>query len=409
MTAWTEPAGPDDAVDGVVPALVARPSSVAEVQAEVRTAAAAGRALVVAGRGAHLAIGAPPRRLDVLLRLDRLDRVLAHEAADMTVTVEAGCPLDRLARALAAARQWLPLDPPHPEATTVGGLVATNLSGPLRASQGTVRDLLLGLRVVGADGALVAGGGRVVKNVAGYDLPKLHVGALGTVGVIVEATFKVRPRFACEEAVVIACPDARSAAEAAIAVRDAAEPLWLEAAGAGVVGDRATVVAGLGGLAEEVAEGRSAVLAVAAARGLEAIAVADGAGLRTRLGAFPLEPAAAVLRAAVLPLDVGEALDAVEATARAQRARVRWVAHASCGIVRVAVEEAAAVATLVAALRPRVAAREGTFVVERAAAAVKRGLDVWGDVGGGLGLMRRLKAAFDPAGTFAPGRFVGGL
>src|SRR5581483_5032917 len=139
-----------------------------------------------------------------------------------------GCPLAALGRVLAGAGQWLPLDPPRADATTVGGLVAADLSGPLRASQGRVRDLLLGIRTIGADGALVAGGGRVVKNVAGYDLPKLHVGALGTVGVIVEATFKVRPRPACEEAVVLACPQVRAAADAALAVRDAAEPLWLE-------------------------------------------------------------------------------------------------------------------------------------------------------------------------------------
>src|SRR5579883_2367234 len=276
---------------------------------------------------------------------------------------------------------------------------------PLRPAArlaGTVRDLLLGLRVVGADGALVTAGGRVVKNVAGYDLPKLHVGALGSVGVIVEATFKVRPRPACEEAVALACPEVRAAADAAIAVRDAVEPLWLEV-------DGTTVFVGLGGLVEEVAEGRAAVRAVAAARGLEAVVLADGSAVRARLAAFPTEPAAAVLRAAVLPLDLGATLADVEAAARAEGACVRWAAHASCGVVRVAVAEPAAVAPLVGALRPRIAAREGTLVVERAAAAVKRGLDVWGDTGSGLDLMRRIKAAFDPAGIFAPGRFVAGL
>src|SRR5207253_4337224 len=131
---------------------------------------------------------------------------------------------------------------------------------PLRASQGTVRDLLIGLRVVGADGALVTGGGRVVKNVAGYDLPKLHVGALGTVGVIVEATFKVRPRPAVEEAVVVACRSAREAADAALAVRDSTvAPLWLEVAGAEGPGEGPAAVVGLGGIAEEVSEARASV------------------------------------------------------------------------------------------------------------------------------------------------------
>ncbi|TMA36883.1 MAG: FAD-binding oxidoreductase, partial [Deltaproteobacteria bacterium] len=248
--AWAAPGRADDAVDGAVPAAVVRPGGVEEVQAVVRAAAEGRQALVASGRGAHLDVGAPPARLDALVRLDRLARLIDHQAADMTVTVETGCSLACLAAALAAAGQWLPVDPPRPEDTTVGGLIAADLSGPLRASQGTVRDLLIGLRVVGADGALITGGGRVVKNVAGYDLPKLHVGALGTVGVIVEATFKVRPRPAAEEAMVVACRSAREAADAALAVRDSdADPLWLEVAGAGGLpegpGEGAAAVVGL--------------------------------------------------------------------------------------------------------------------------------------------------------------------
>jgi glycolate oxidase FAD binding subunit len=290
-------AGTDaDAVDGVIPAWVVRPGSVAEVQACVRVAAADGAAVVASGLGAHLDVGARPRRLDVLVRLDRLARVVDHEAADMTVTVEAGCPLATLAATLAAAGQWLPLDPPRPEATTVGGLLAANLSGPLRAAEGTARDLLIGIRTVGADGALVAGGGRVVKNVAGYDLPKLHVGALGTLAVVVEATFKVRPRPEREEAVVIACGGVGAAAETALAVLDGAtRPLWLEVAGPDVLAEGTVVAIGLGGIAEEVAHGRAALLALAGAEGR---AIEDGAALRARLEAFAAEPAAAMLRAA---------------------------------------------------------------------------------------------------------------
>src|SRR4029450_3587776 len=137
------------------------------------------------------------------------------------------------------------------ERTTIGGLVAANLSGPLRASQGTVRDLLLGLTVVGAGGVVGRRGGGVGKNVAGYDLPKLHVGALGTVGVIVEATFKVRPRPEREAGVVIACRTPASAADVALAVRDAFDPLWLEVAvSRGLAdgpGSGAAVAGGVGG------------------------------------------------------------------------------------------------------------------------------------------------------------------
>ncbi len=408
------PGGAADAVDGVVPAWVVRPGGVGEVQACVREAAATGAALVASGAGAHLDIGAPPRRLDVLLRLDRLARVLDHQAADMTVTVEAGCTLVALAEVLAAADQWLPLDPPRPEATTVGGLLAANLSGPLRASQGTARDWLIGLRTVGADGAVTVSGGKVVKNVAGYDLPKLHVGALGTVGVIVEATFKVRPRPPYEEAVIVGCPTLASAADTALALRDlAVEPLWLELVGPEVfaadgLAENAVVV-GFGGILEEVVHGRKRLLEEVGTRGLHALAIADGAALRARLGEFAVEPAAAVLRAATLPAAAGEVIEAARAHARTVNTAVRCRAHAASGVVRMAVVTRAAVAPLVRALRLDVEASGGSLVVERADAGVKAAVDVWGHPGPALDLMRRVKTAFDPAGLFSPGRFVGGL
>src|SRR5262245_37751483 len=138
-----------DAVDGVLAKAVVTPADVAGVQTAVADIRAqAGATVVASGLGAHLDVGAPPARVDCLLRTSALDRIVDHQAADMTVTVEAGCSLARLDETLGAAGQWLPLDPPAFERTTVGGLVAANLSGPLRASQGTVRDLLLGIRVV---------------------------------------------------------------------------------------------------------------------------------------------------------------------------------------------------------------------------------------------------------------------
>ncbi len=421
MTPWADIVGgahvargsASEAVDGVVPPLVVRPGSVDEVRACVAAAATSRAALVASGLGAHLDVGGPPSRLDVLLKLDRLSRVLDHQAGDMTVTVEAGCPLGELAHALAVAGQWLPLDPSRPATTSIGGLIAADLSGPLRASQGRVRDLLLGIRVVGADGALVSGGGRVVKNVAGYDLPKLHVGALGTVGVIVEATFKVRPRPAREEAVRLATTSPREAVDIALTLLDDPQvvPYWLEVVGSGVLnGDGAgTVVVGVAGIPEEVAHARERVLETARARGVDAVTVADGEALRLRHGAFPGEPVAAVLRASTLPTDVGDFMERAESSARKADAQMRATAHAANGVVRLAVAQPDAVASLVAALRPALEARGGSFVVERASPSVKASLDVWGDAGPGLPLMRRLKEAFDPAGILAPGRFVGGL
>src|SRR5262249_13522274 len=123
----------------------------------------------------------------------RLARVVAYEPKDLTITVEAGLSVGALNRALASARQRLPVDPCDPDATTVGALIAASHAGPLRLSEGSARDLLIGIRYVGHQGRIIHGGGRVVKNVAGYDLMKVLGGSFGTLGIITEATFKVRP------------------------------------------------------------------------------------------------------------------------------------------------------------------------------------------------------------------------
>ena len=401
------PGVPADAVDGVVPPWVYQPRDVPEVCRVVAAARERGGALVASGLGRHLDLGAAPGRVDALVRLDRLARVLAYEPADMTVTVEAGCTLAALARTLAEAGQWLPIDPPCPEETTIGGLIAANLSGPSRASQGTVRDALLGIAVVGDGGVVSRGGGRVVKNVAGYDLPKVHVGALGTLGIIVEATFKVRPRFACEAAVVIEVPGLVAACDLALALRDAVEPSWLEVVHpasllhAGSSGS--LVVVGTGGAPAWVAEG--CARAIAAAGGYRVTRHAEGATLRGSLAALQVRPAAAIVRTATLATEVGSfvapALHALERSGT----ELDLTAHAANGVSRIGVGRVDQVRLVVDHLRN--AAPDGAYVVvERARPDAKAGVDVWGGVRSGKALMTGLKRSFDPAGMFSPGRFV---
>ena len=379
---------------------VVRPSDVDGVRDAVRRLAP-DEAIVATGLGAHLDIGAPPRRLDVLLGLDALDRIVDHQAADMTVTVEAGCSLARLDEVLASAGQWLPLDPPAFERTTVGGLIAANLAGPLRASRRTVRDFLLGLRTIDADGAVISGGGRVVKNVAGYDLPKLHVGALGTLGVVVDATFKVLPRPAREEAAVLAAETPADAAALALGVRDAFDPLGLEA---GTLDDGIGVAVGVCGIASEIAAARGTIEELARNRRTSVRWIDDGAALRRALGDFPIRPSAAVLRVSVLPTDVGPVMVRLVELA----GDIPMRAHVANGVVRARLDDPELVRRLLPTLRAGLATK-GFVVVERACPDVKAGLDVWGDGGEGLALMRRVKATFDPRGVFAPGRFVGGI
>ncbi|MGH2485982.1 MAG: FAD-binding oxidoreductase, partial [Ktedonobacterales bacterium] len=187
-------AEPSDVVAGVRPAALVEPRDTAEVAALLSFADAEGVKVLVRGGGAQLDLGFPPAGGDILLSTRALTRVLDYTANDQTITVEAGLPLARLRAALAPADQWFALDPALPEQATMGGVVSTNASGARRLRYGGVRDQLLGVQVVLADGTVARGGGKVVKNVAGYDLPKLYVGALGTLGVVTAVSLRVYPR-----------------------------------------------------------------------------------------------------------------------------------------------------------------------------------------------------------------------
>ncbi|MBF8286481.1 MAG: linked oxidase-like protein, partial [Dehalococcoidia bacterium] len=179
------------AVDGLTPQAAVAPSSYEQVAAVMRYAHAEGLAVIPWGGGAHIHVGNVPARYDIALGLSRLNAVVEHEPADLTATVQAGMTLSELQGRLGGAGQLLPLDPPGGERATIGGILAANASGPWRHAFGSARDMTIGLRVVTAEGRITRAGGRVVKNVAGYDLCKLYIGSLGTLGVIVEATFKV--------------------------------------------------------------------------------------------------------------------------------------------------------------------------------------------------------------------------
>ena len=191
---------------GIEPGEVVRPKTVEDVQKAVSDAAETGRAIIPWGGGTAQTYGYLPTRADVLLDMLGMNRVLAHEPGDLTVTVQAGATLDLVQNVLASRNQFLPLDAGHAQTATMGGIIAANAWGPGRTGYGTVRDWLIGLTVVDAQGRLVKGGGKVVKNVTGYDTPKLHIGALGTLGVIVEATFKVAPRPEAVRPVFICIP-----------------------------------------------------------------------------------------------------------------------------------------------------------------------------------------------------------
>src|ERR1700736_3791622 len=184
QTQWRD-AGPDDTVAGVQPRMVFEPQNEAEL--------AAGLGVIPRGSGSKDAWGNPPVRADLILSTARLDRIIEHAWADLTVSVEAGCTFATLQNTLAQHGQRIAVDPLWPEHGTVGGILSTNDSGTLRIRYGGFRDLIIGVTIALPDGTLASSGGKVVKNVAGYDLPKLVTGALGTLGIITRAIFRLHP------------------------------------------------------------------------------------------------------------------------------------------------------------------------------------------------------------------------
>src|SRR5712692_779425 len=193
--------------------LIVSPRTADDVAAALRLADDAGHSIVIRGGGTKSDWGRPAGRVDTILDMRGLARVLEHQHGDMTATVEAGATLRDVNRALRQHGQWLPLDPPHADDATIGGILATNDSGPLRHRYGTPRDLVIGIQLATTDGALSKAGGRVVKNVAGYDLGKLVTGSFGSLAAIVSATFKLSPRPAASKTLRLDVPDAAALAQ----------------------------------------------------------------------------------------------------------------------------------------------------------------------------------------------------
>jgi glycolate oxidase FAD binding subunit len=186
------------AVDGKAPRAAAFPGSVEELSEVMRLASSERLSVVPWGSGTKISLGGIPERVDLLVGLARFNRIIDYEPADLTATIEGGALLREVQAYLGQRRQFLPLDPPSAARATIGGILATNASGPRRLLHGAARDLLIGLRVVHADGTVTRGGAKVVKNVSGYDMPKLYIGSLGTLGIIVEGTFRIYPLPAVE-------------------------------------------------------------------------------------------------------------------------------------------------------------------------------------------------------------------
>jgi glycolate oxidase FAD binding subunit len=396
-----------DAVAGVQPQLIVEPGSEQELARVLQLASGAGLAVIPRGGGTKQAWGNPPRRADLILSTARLNRVIEHAWADMTVTVEAGCTLQTLQEILAQHGQRLALDPLWPDRATVGGVLSTNDSGALRLRFGALRDLIIGVTLALPDGTLASSGGKVVKNVAGYDLPKLATGAFGTLGIITCAVFRLHPLPKATRTISCLARDVPEAQRFLLAIQDsklAHSALQVRCvAGAPPQVDILFegVEAGLNAQAEQLKS------IVAPALLTDPGPVVWKARRELYSAAKGSEANSALAKICVLPAGIGDAVGAV-ISASEGRVRCNAVVQAT-GIGCVHLEgEPEAIGFILKSLRTELESTGGSLAIAHRPATMTP-LDAWGEPGDALPLMRAIKHQLDPAATLNPGRFVGGI
>jgi len=402
-------------VDGLTPALAVRPGDAEQVGAVLRLCGEAGAAVVPWGRGTAMEVGNPPRAHHVALLTDRLSGLVEHDAANLTVAVGAGMTLGALEGAISAGGQFLPLEPPRAESATAGGAVAADLNGPRRAYCGSARDLVIGARAAQADGTLIKAGGKTVKNVAGYDMCKLLVGSMGTLGVLTELTLRLLPVPEASRTVAVWGADASDLLRlsgrvlgslllpAAVTVVDAVAARALGRSAAGLL-VRAT------GFEAAVARQVRDVTSWATEAALDAESLEGEAevALWRAIRDFGWQGDGIAIRVAVPSGEVPAALARLRSTVPDPTG---VVAHTASGTIWIHADPAGFDAAALGAVKEIATGHQGNMLVARAPRELKATGDVWSPVPHvrTLEIMRAIKQAFDPKGVLNPGRFVARL
>jgi glycolate oxidase FAD binding subunit len=399
--------------------VVAFPRNIEELSEVMQLAASEGWRIIPAGAGTWLEMGNRPLQTHLVVSTKMMNRVLEYEPSDLTATVEAGCALTAFNQTAAEHRQFIPLDPFGSEDSTIGGVIATAASGPNRCAYGTPRDWLIGIRVVHADGQITKAGGKVVKNVAGYDLCKLYTGSFGALGVIAEMSFKLRALPPAERTLVFYADNATSLCALVGKISDSdVHPTACELISPGNVilpietGQYALVLRFLNE-PETIESQINEALRLGA--GLRTIVLSSEAAEIFWRVYHESETASQwvySLRMIAMPADLHALLNDFERILP----QAHWRSHAVNGVIRVHAESGwldrfknRERARKLAELRERAQGRGGQMVILRATDDVKDQLDVWGEVGATAGLMRAIKEKFDPLGQLNPGRFVAGI
>ncbi len=376
----------------------------------MRLASVEGWTVLPSGAGTWLKSGNSLDPINIVLSTQKLTRIIEHEPADLVAITEAGVTLQALNDDLGRKGQWLPLDPPDDGTSTIGGVVSTGLGGAQQFGYGAPRRHVIGMKVVRADGSLIKVGGRVVKNVAGYDLSKLFTGSYGTLGVIVEVNFKLRPvpfqtrtilAFG-EREHLLACGRQVIASKLFPVAIELLSPALSAIAGSS---ERQHVLlikfdGSLNGV-EYQAKTASAIIGSDTSNQVQVIA--NDVSIWRALAAMPLELSDSIMsRVSVKPADVDSIISTLETVGSDEQ---MWQASVGTGIVRVIGQATASSVAEIMSLRNAAKGLGGSLIIETAPSDIKSQLDVWGDLGDATGLMHRIKQQLDPTRMLSPGRF----
>ena len=434
------------AVDGIKPGAAARPGTAEEVAEIVKYAAAENLGVIATSARTKLGMGLAPRRYDLAVDMTRLNRIIAYDPRDLTLSVEPGVLLRTLDAALLEHRQFLPMRMPYWNRATVGGTIASGVDTPMRQFYGTPRDYVLGMNFVTGEGAAGKSGGRVVKNVTGYDLHKLMIGALGSLGILTRINFRTFPKPPGTRGFVAAFETADGAVEMRNRIaRSALTPLTLEIlsprvaelfiseAAARIDPDAAapkmlspvhwTLAASYAGTEKVLERYVTDLGRMANESGAASTAALDDSMRPSVWGrlrefipiALEASPAAMILKIAAVPMRIKDALAA--AVREAEAAALPWAAVArGVGVIYFALlppgREQAALQRMATAANQIIAAGEkleANTWIPWCPAELKNSVKLWGAARGDFAEMQKVKKAFDPQGILSPGRYVGGM
>ena len=416
----------DYTFDGYVPKAVVLPASVQEIQDVLRFASKKALSVIPAGAGTKLGIGNLPQKVDIVLATTRLNGVVEYEPADLTVTVEAGIRLANLQGELAEHRQYLPLDPAYSDRCTIGGIVSANASGSLRLQHGTARNQVLGLRVVHANGTVVKSGGKVVKNVAGYDLNKLYIGAFGTLGIVTEVTLKLSPIPPREVMLTAGFENIQGAVNTGLSiVGSQILPMFVNlsintdlAFGDAADEVKPALAIGFGGDPETVTWQLAQCRDIMEQNGAMGVTIIEDKSQQQVWAAIREFPAASrdskkvIAKLNLKRTDVVEF--AAQAVAEGSDHGVQVMALLGSGVLYLAIPVTSdtdfqTLARHLTALRQSAMKARGNLIVESAPPELKQHIDVWGPLGDGDSLMQLVKVRFDSSGLLNPGRFISSI